>query len=99
METTMHGGDEKFHDRHLSGRPLFCASLGLCTLYITLSQILLLHVRITYCDYTTLNFASIYLHKFDKVKIICKLTQDTTKKNEAKKNRSLCTPGQQPSND
>jgi hypothetical protein len=47
METTMHGGDEKFQDRHLSGRPLFCASLGLCTLYITLSQILLLHVRIT----------------------------------------------------
>ena len=47
METTMHGGDEKFQDQHLSGRPLFCASLGPCTLYITLSQILLLHVRIT----------------------------------------------------
>jgi hypothetical protein len=30
-----YGGDEKFQDRHLSGRPLFCASLGLCTLYIT----------------------------------------------------------------
>jgi hypothetical protein len=25
-----------------------------------------------YCDYTTLNFASMYLHKFDKVKIKCK---------------------------
>jgi hypothetical protein len=57
----------KFQDRHLSGRPLFCASLGLHMYIIYYPFPDSFAACANYSDYTTLNFASTSLIKLHRL--------------------------------